>query len=282
MYSDILLCVDYDRTLTAPDATVPQRNIEAIRDFIARGGAFTVNTGRSLPMAKPFLDKIPLSAPLLLYNGSAAYDAATGQFTKTYPIDLEPAAFVETLQEMFPDIFFEVQAVDAHYAFHRDADWEAFSDNGGCAWGYTDTAHIPQPFLKVSAYCDCGGHTMKSMYQGTDAQVAAMRRLIDRVHERFGDQVEAFHSVPKIVDIHARGVSKLRSARDLQRAMGRKYLVCVGDAHNDLAMLLGADYAYCPSDGVLADRFENVCACGEGAVADVIYRKLPEILKNNA
>ena len=43
-------------------------------------------------------------------------------------------------------------------------------------------------------------------------------------------------------------------------------------------MLDGADYAYCPSDGVVADRYENVCCCAEGAVADVIYRKIPEIL----
>ena len=40
----------------------------------------------------------------------------------------------------------------------------------------------------------------------------------------------------------------------------------------------GADFAYCPADGVIADRFETVCECGEGAVADVIYEKIPKIL----
>ena len=43
-------------------------------------------------------------------------------------------------------------------------------------------------------------------------------------------------------------------------------------------MLEGADFSYCPRDSAIADRFENVCACGEGAVADVIYKKIPEIL----
>ena len=51
-FSDILLTVDYDRTLTAPDSTIPQRNLEAIRYFIDNGGIFTVNTGRSVPMTK--------------------------------------------------------------------------------------------------------------------------------------------------------------------------------------------------------------------------------------
>ena len=50
IYSDILLTVDFDRTLTAPDSSIPERNIEAIRYFIDNGGVFTVNTGRSVPM----------------------------------------------------------------------------------------------------------------------------------------------------------------------------------------------------------------------------------------
>ena len=61
--------------------------------------------------------------------------------------------------------------------------------------------------------------------------------------------------------------------------MGRKILVCVGDAENDIQMLQEADFAYVPSDAILKDRFPNVCPCGEGAVADVIYRKIPELLK---
>jgi predicted DNA-binding transcriptional regulator YafY len=74
LFSDILLTVDYDRTLTAPDSTIPQRNLDAIRYFMDNGGAFTVNTGRSVPMTKAFRDIVPVNAPLLLYNGSAAYD----------------------------------------------------------------------------------------------------------------------------------------------------------------------------------------------------------------
>ena len=30
IFSDVLLTVDYDRTLTGPDSKVPQRNMEAI------------------------------------------------------------------------------------------------------------------------------------------------------------------------------------------------------------------------------------------------------------
>ena len=74
IFSDVLLTADYDRTLTAPDSTIPERNLTAIRYFIDNGGVFTINTGRSVPMTKVFRDRVPVNAPLLLYNGSAAYD----------------------------------------------------------------------------------------------------------------------------------------------------------------------------------------------------------------
>ena len=279
-FSDILLTVDYDRTLTAPDSTIPQRNIEAIEYFIAHGGAFTVNTGRSLPMARAFIGKVPLSAPLLLYNGSAAYDTHTGEFTRVYPIDLDPDAFVTHLQTLFPDLLVETQGMDGHYAAKPDRDWELFSENGNCPWGHALPSGIPGPFLKCSLYGDCSGHSVSSMYDATVEETARMYDAIAQVEALYGHRVEVFLPCIKIVDIHAKGVSKLRAARDLQRDMGRKYLVCVGDGENDVSMLEGADHAFCPADGSIAQRFETVCPCAEGAVADVIYEKIPAIIKN--
>ena len=37
IFSDILLTVDFDRTLTAPDSTIPERNLAAIRYFMENG-----------------------------------------------------------------------------------------------------------------------------------------------------------------------------------------------------------------------------------------------------
>ena len=97
---------------------------------------------------------------------------------------------------------------------------------------------------------------------------------------RWGDKIQIFRSASRLLDIQAGGVSKAAAARALQAKLGRKILVCVGDAHNDIPMLDGADYAFCPGDAILADSYENVCPCAEGAVADVIYEKIPQILKN--
>ena len=258
MFSDVLLTVDFDRTLTATDSTIPQRNLEAIEYFTSHGGAFTVNTGRSVPMSRGrLLPEVPVNAPLLLYNGSAAYDKATETLTQVYPIDLG-IGILEQLQKRFPQLHVEVQAVDAHYLLHEDRGWEAYCENNGCIWKYADPKDIPGPFVKFAFYGQFHEPTVASMYQATEGELAAIEAAIGWMDKTYGS-------------------NKLRAARALQKTLGRKILVCVGDAENDLTMLEGADFAFCPADGVVADRFPNVCSCDDGAIADVIYKKIPEI-----
>lgn len=283
LFSDILLTVDFDRTITAPDSTIPARNLEAIRYFMDNGGTFTMNTGRSVPMSmRNIFGIIPTNAPLLLYNGSAAYDEKAGKMTRFAPLDLDPMEVLPFLQERFPWLNVEVQAIDAHYLMRKNPQWEDYCDHNGCPWGYADPDKIPGPFIKFSFYGEFRENTVAGMYEATEEELRQFDEMTDFMMAHYGDKIEIFRACARIADIHAKGVSKLNSARQLQAELGKKILVCVGDAENDLTMLEGADYAFCPSDGSVADRFPNVCPCAEGAVADVIYNKLPEILENRA
>ncbi|MBE6958244.1 MAG: HAD-IIB family hydrolase [Ruminococcaceae bacterium] len=281
MFSDVLLTVDHDRTLTAPDSTIPARNLEAIRYFMENGGTFTMNTGRSIPMAlRNILGIVPNNAPLLLYNGSADYDEKAGRFTRYAPIELDYAKLLPELQLRFPMLNIEVQAIDAHYLMRKDAGWEAYCDNNGCPWKYAAPEDIPGPFIKFSFYGEFRENTVASMYTATEEELAAFAEMTAYMEENYGDKIEIFRACPRIADIHAKGVSKGNAARLLQKQLGKKILICVGDAENDLTMLENTDFAFCPADGRVADRFPNVCNCADGAVADVIYNKIPEILKN--
>ena len=280
LFSDVLLTVDYDRTLTAPDSTIPARNLEAIRYFMENGGAFTVNTGRSLPMAKAFIGKVPTNAPLLLYNGAAAYDVRTEQLTFMHEIDLDLWKTVRELIDLFPDLTVEVQALDKHYDFLPNPAWDAFSANN-CAYATAEPDQDLGPFLKFSLYGEIRGTSVAQLYQGSPEEIARMDAAEKLLNDIYGDHVAVFRAGPRIIDAQAHGVSKCRSARQLQQQLGKKILVCVGDAENDIVMLDGADYAFVPADALLKDRYENVCNCAEGAVADVIYEKIPAILKND-
>ena len=116
---------------------------------------------------------------------------------------------------------------------------------------------------------------------GTEEEIRRMDEAEAVLNEKYGDKLAVFRAGPRMIDVQAKGVSKAVAARRLQQQMGRKILVCMGDAENDVVMLDGADYAFVPADAILKDRYENVCQCADGAVADVIYEKIPAIVKNN-
>ena len=277
MFSDVLLTVDYDRTLTAPDSTIPERNLQAIRYFMENGGAFTVNTGRSMPMIHAFKDKVPVNAPLLIYNGGAVYDTVQEKLIFTQEIQMDLWKTVHQLLDLFPDLTVEVQALDKHYNFRPNPAWDAFSANN-CAYGMAEEGQDLGPFLKFSLYGEISDINVDHLFHASEEETRRMDEAERRVNEIYGDKVTVTRAAPRIVDVQAKGVSKAVSARWLQKQMGRSILVCVGDAENDVPMLDGADYAYVPADAILKDRYETVCNCADGAVADVIYEKIPSIL----
>ena len=281
IFSDILLTVDFDRTMTDTKNQIPRRNLDAIEYFMDHGGAFTVNTGRSVPMSKTTREMVKVNAPFLLYNGALAYNNETGEIEFCHTIDLDRVETLNWCMEMFPDMIVELQGVDAHYCFQNSMDWYNFRGNNHCARRFAAMEEDLGPFLKFAMYLPFHGLEMKDMYLDTPEEQVRKEEIRRLLLEKFGDKVEAVFPTKRILDVQAKGVSKASAARELQRRMGRKILICVGDGENDLSMLQEADYAFSPCDGVVADRFENVCSCDDGAVADVIYQKIPEILKNS-
>ena len=130
LFDDFLITCDYDNTLTGPDGTVAERNLEAIRYFTENGGAFTVNTGRSGVTSRRLMEQIPANVPFLLMNGSAVVEK--GNCLELHPIELEPWAVLTRLAETFPGVELEIQGLWCHYLWnpsprrlknHEDMDW---------------------------------------------------------------------------------------------------------------------------------------------------------------
>lgn len=277
-YSDILLTADFDRTLTARNSTIPQRNLKAIRYFISQGGAFTVNTGRSLPMFRRFLDQVPVNAPLLLYNGSAAYDTRREEFLFSSPIAMDQGETIRRIQALCQGLILEFQGRDRHYMLEPDPMYEAFYREAGCMVGVMRPEEDVGPFLKLSIFGPLWNATVDHLFQGTEEETRRYDQVEAALREQFGDKLTVLRVAPRIIDIHASGISKGNAALELKRKMGRKLLLCIGDEQNDISMLDAADYPFCPADAAVAGRYPNVCRCDDGAVADVIYKKIPDIL----
>lgn len=276
LFDDVLLTVDYDRTMTGPDSVVPQRNREAVAWFTEHGGSFTVNTGRGTNTLRSHLHDLQNNVPLLLYNGSMWYENNT--LTNCKLIDLPLWQTVTAVAEAFPEMNVEIQGIDDHYLIDPQPEFLQLYRRMG--WHYTlaQTGMDTGPFIKFAIYGTAHDGTLSDMFSGSPEELARFAQLQQFITSRWGEQVDTFLAAPRILDVHAKGVSKGNAARELKERLGKKILVCVGDAENDIAMLDGADYAFCPADAVVAARYETVCNCADGAVADVIYKKIPQIL----
>ena len=279
MYSDILLAVDFDHTLTGLDSRIPERNLEAIRYFIAHGGAFTVNTGRTPATLRHHMDTLPYNVPLLMYNGSASY--WDGKLQDCHIIDLPIWDTMATLRQLFPQMHIEFQAEQVNYLVDAKPEMGDLEDKMHWAWAPAQWGQDMGPFLKFALWGEVRHPGISDMYDAPEAELRIFDQAQATIEKLWGDKVVCFRPAPRIIDVQAKGVSKALAAKNLQKKLGRKILVCVGDGENDVSVLQVADYAFCPADGVVADRFSNVCPCGEGAVADVIYKKIPGILGNN-
>jgi HAD superfamily hydrolase (TIGR01484 family) len=276
MFSDVLLTVDFDRTMTGPDSKIPQRNLEAVDFFMKNGGTFTINTGRSVSSFKKHLGKVPVNAPVLMYNGSARWN--NGTLTDLKLLDLELWETVKILRNTFPNMNLEIQGVDFHYLIDPEPAYVAFYD--ALKWGYriSQPGDNLGPFMKFALAGSPRKKSVATLFDTDAAEDARFDAAQEKILELWGEKVEVYRAAPRIIDVHAKGVSKIAAARQLQQELGKKILVCAGDAENDLPMLEGADFAFCPADGMVADRFPNVCNCADGAIAEVIYKKIPEIL----
>ena len=276
MFSDVLMTVDFDRTMTGPDSKIPQRNLDAVAFFMENGGTFTINTGRSVSSFKKHLDKVPVNAPILLYNGSARWE--NGELTNIKLLDLDLWDTVKVIRQEFPEMNLEIQGMDYHYLIDPTEDFVAFYD--ALKWSYKIVKPVEDlgPFMKFALAGSPRSKSVATLFDISEKEDAAFDDAQQKILDLWGDKVVVYRAAPRIIDVHAKGVSKIAAARQLQKELGKKILICAGDAENDIPMLEGADYAFCPADGVVANRFETVCNCADGAIADIIYKKIPEIL----
>ena len=275
-YSDILLTVDFDRTFSACDSSVPQRNIEAVQYFIEKGGTFTFNTGRSAVNFAKYMH-LPVNAPLLLCNGAATFE--NGQLSQCVTIDIDTWEFIDTLHELFPNLDLEIHGAQCHYLVEPTEKVLKMYENVGWRWQYASRDVDMGPLFKVVFYGQPHEPAIANLYTATDEEIAEFSRLEEALERLYGDKLVLFRAAPRILNVHAKGISKLTAARTLQERLGKKILICAGDAQNDIPMLNGADYAFCPADSVIADRYPNVCRCDDGAIADIIYNEIPKILE---
>lgn len=96
-----LIVSDFDGTLRRDDGSVGERTQRAIANFTAKGGIFTVCTGRMTSSVLPIARKLGLKGPVVSFQGSTIADIETGKILFEHAFPFEDALFVlETMESL--------------------------------------------------------------------------------------------------------------------------------------------------------------------------------------
>ena len=219
MYDDILICSDYDNTLTFENE-ISDETISAIADFRKNGGTFVVVTGRGYNGTEFFDPVLKKDGYLVVNNGTVLYK--DGNVTEIVPLEIDPMKIAKKVLE----------------------DKEMIS-SFGVYWTYGTTRYyMDDPSLSLKEI-DMKNATKLSFFCDTEKHADI---LLQKAADKFGDICEISKALPDNFEIFSKNGGKGKMVLKLKEILKKKVLVCMGDYDSDISMLKAADISFAPSN----------------------------------
>lgn len=249
-YDGYLICTDYDGTLyyngVHPD------NIEAINEFMANGGKFTLATGRANYEVREKDLPVTPNAPMLCMIGARIWDfrekRSLGDFTMNGSEADAVRAVCRYLRDESPVKLDDASMYcgEKSYIFHNHSDADA-----------EEGIRLLKGAYKIVFW-------LKERYTP---------EMYDAVQKICGDSCNLCSNREDILEITARGVHKGSAVRRLKEITGAHTLICAGDTNGDIPMLTAADIGYAvenATDEVKAAADLVTIHAKDGALAKII------------
>ena len=235
VFDGILILSDLDGTLLDGSASLSEGNRAAIERYIRHGGRFGFATGRTLQGVGHYADKIPLNAPGVIFNGSAAYDFASGE--RVFEIFLPDGA--------------QVLARDICSRFPGSG-LEIYTSSGGVAVQINQRVRHHMAHTRSNLWegpVECAKEPWISMLFIHEPEIIADDALT-YMESRYSDRFSFQLSMPHMVEIQARGADKGAGALKVCRHLGipPENLYVAGDGLNDIQLLSCTKNAFCPKN----------------------------------
>ena len=258
-FTGLLLASDFDDTLYDSHCRVPERNLRAIRYFIAQGGRFTVATGRAHRTFQPHYASVPINAPVVLSNGAAIYDFQADRMIQQTVLPPSAPRDLGEVMERFPTLGMEAYHNEDIYVWNPNEITFAHMKKVGCDYTLCPVAEMPTPWVKAL------------LHQQHDVLLQVQRFLLDR----HGADYEAIFSNPYYLEITRKGSTKGGMVAELARLLGiaPEHVYCVGDNQNDIPMLEKSAIPFAPANCApeVKDWGARVlCHCDEGVIGDIV------------
>lgn len=262
LFNNVLLVSDVDGTLASDFKNYPQRNVDAVKRFHAKGGRFTIATGRHFQAVKEIVRLFEIHAPLILLNGGCIYDADAQKPIATHYLPQSAFDYMHELCHNPHLSSIRVMAADekAYVVYAReDEDINSF-----------EYKKYQMEFKSLEELC--GMDLCKVLLVTNEQESAAFRAFVSQ--KNYTD-VEFVASSERYYEMIPKGIHKAQGigvvAQILNIDMSR--VVAIGDYDNDLEMIEAVGFGVAPAnavDSVKAVARLVVGHCKDGAVADLI------------
>ena len=261
-YEGWLLATDIDGTIKPFNKPIPQNNIDAIRRFTEGGGLFTLVTGRSICAALPAVRDLGLTGPMLVNNGSTAYDYQTNEILFTTDLPDEVYKVIGDWLTRFPTVGMEVYH-DRTLAILRRTDitdkrLRRFDINA-MIYRYESLETCEKPWQKALA---CAPKEVSDEIERYARDTMPENILFMRTSDEYCELV------PK-------GASKGDGVRRLAKMLGIRpdRIITAGDYNNDLDLLSAGALSFAPADGLAVAKetaTHITVPCDEGILPHIL------------
>lgn len=268
-----LIALDMDGTLLASDHhTLPQRNIDAIREADRRGIRVAISTGRMVEDASDFVRRCDLPCMIIAANGARACTGPMPGGDMLYRCQLTTEDAHAALDILIPSGL----AVNGF----EDGVVNTVDNGSGRKYHLVDRGLIADRYgeAEIRRAADRGIMKLFAVGDGFagdvyDPRVAPVRERIERALPH----LQVTSSAPGNIEITPPQAGKGAALAHIAQTLGltRENVMAVGDAGNDLSML-----AYAFHSVAMGNATKDVLACcryrtasnDECGVAQIIER----------
>lgn len=260
-----LIISDYDWTLGTSPAKISEENLAAIRDFMARGGKFSVVTGRSFSSIEDICLSHGLKVVVGCFQGADIVDLRTEKHLFTDGIDYKLAAKAvnDLLVEGVP-----VVAWSGDTLFYREPSY------------YTEQ-YLGVEKVKLVKTSDVAASVLKA--GKPVSKVCAVTRedktagFLQKYSAKYGDVLAVNSGAKRLVEIIKPELNKGFAVRFIANYLGvpLSKVMAVGDSSNDIEMMGEEWFGVAVGDGdeSLKKRAKEVTVpYTESAIAHLIKK----------
>ena len=223
-----LLVADFDGTLLNSKHQVTHETINAVNEYMSKGGIFTIATGRRYSSVKLSMGELKVNAPIICFQGAQIVDNITEKILSSIELSNEVAtkcaAWLEDRK-----IYFQLFIDDKMYVR---------SSCETTRW-YCEICHT-EAFETVIPLSEFIKNANKSVFKIlVIADEVITPRIVEELEDSFGGECSMLMSRPDFIEIISNKTNKAEGMKFLCKTLSIEQCetIALGDSQNDLSMI---------------------------------------------